>query len=178
MTPILGTIASSYLQITSSFYSIASTTIGAGGTSTITFSNIPQTYKHLQVRGFGVFSGTVGTGQFRFNSSSSTYSYHALNTDGTNKNSTANSSQSYGTWNGNAGTVSSTPVAWVMDIPEYTNTSKNKIAITYTGFTPAGYVELGTSVWQNTAAVTQIDFTNSASTFAQHCVVSLYGIKE
>ena len=35
------------------FESIATTTVGSGGTGTITFSDIPQTYKHLQIRAFG-----------------------------------------------------------------------------------------------------------------------------
>ena len=29
---------------------IASTLVGAGGVSTVTFNDIPQTYKHLQIR--------------------------------------------------------------------------------------------------------------------------------
>ena len=32
------------------YESIASTTVGSGGVSTITFSSIPDTYKHLQIR--------------------------------------------------------------------------------------------------------------------------------
>ena len=33
-----------------SFDSIATVTVGAGGSSSITFSSIPSTYKHLQIR--------------------------------------------------------------------------------------------------------------------------------
>ncbi len=41
-----------YFQPTA-YESIATTTVGAGGTSTITFSSIPSTYTHLQIRGIG-----------------------------------------------------------------------------------------------------------------------------
>ena len=35
------------------FESIATVTVGSGGSSTISFTSIPGTYKHLQVRGIG-----------------------------------------------------------------------------------------------------------------------------
>ena len=40
------------------FESIATTTVGSGGQSTITFSSIPSTYKHLQIRYAAKNSGT------------------------------------------------------------------------------------------------------------------------
>ena len=54
MAPILGIYASQisgHLFAPSGAYdSIATTTVGAGGASSITFSSIPSTYTHLQVR--------------------------------------------------------------------------------------------------------------------------------
>ena len=68
----------------SSFESIASTTL-ASDTSSYTFSSIPQTYQHLQLRfitrnaaaatGFGDFRLTV-------NGASSSYAWHKLSGDG------------------------------------------------------------------------------------------------
>lgn len=159
-----------------SFYSLDSYTVPAGGTSLITFNNISQDYKHLQVRGYGLFAGTVGAGWFKYNNDSTAiYSYTGLNTDGTNSSSTNNASQTYGTWNGNAGTAAVTP--WVMDISEYTNTSKHKLAVCVTGWSP-NYVEMNTSTWASTAAINRIDFLNSHSTFAAGTTISIYGIKE
>ena len=37
--------------VLNSYESIATVTVGAGGTSTITFSSIPTGYTHLQIRG-------------------------------------------------------------------------------------------------------------------------------
>jgi hypothetical protein len=56
MTPILGILASgmsgNLWAPGKDFDSIATTTVGAGGASTITFSSIPSTYRHLQIRLF------------------------------------------------------------------------------------------------------------------------------
>ena len=63
--PILGIIASSHVNFipTGSFSSIATVTVGSGGSSTVSFISIPQTYKHLQLRGIakGTTSYSSGT---------------------------------------------------------------------------------------------------------------------
>ena len=49
--PILGIIASSIQgSKTTAYESIATQTVGAGGVASVTFSSIPSTYKHLQLR--------------------------------------------------------------------------------------------------------------------------------
>jgi hypothetical protein len=51
LSPILGIWASAQqIANSTSYFSIATTTVGAGGTSTVTFSSIPSTYTHLQIR--------------------------------------------------------------------------------------------------------------------------------
>ena len=54
MAPILGIWASqnySRYSITGSYESIATVTVGSGGSSYIEFTSIPGTYTHLQIRG-------------------------------------------------------------------------------------------------------------------------------
>ena len=58
-----------------SYDSIATTTVGAGGTTSITFSSIPQTYTHLQLRML-----TIGNG------SNTASGFMALNCDSTSTN--------------------------------------------------------------------------------------------
>ena len=49
--PILGIIASSKaVAVPNSYESIATVTVGSGGTSEINFTSIPATYTHLQLR--------------------------------------------------------------------------------------------------------------------------------
>ena len=59
--PILGIIASQdYNRVTNSYESIATVTVGSGGSSSLTFSSIPATYTHLQIRYMAVaLSGTT-----------------------------------------------------------------------------------------------------------------------
>lgn len=87
--PVLGIIASQisgHLWAPSGAYdSIATTTVGSGGTATVTFSSIPATYTHLQIRCLMRTDRAVAytATNWRFNSdSSSNYSYHAITGDG------------------------------------------------------------------------------------------------
>ena len=79
MSPILGIIASQdYTRVTNSYESIATVTVGSP-VSSITFSSIPATYTHLQIRGIIRNNANVGgdAASFRFNSdSSSSYTEH------------------------------------------------------------------------------------------------------
>jgi hypothetical protein len=50
--PILGIIASAITGnlVTTSYESIETVTVGSGGSATVTFSSIPATYTHLQIK--------------------------------------------------------------------------------------------------------------------------------
>ena len=50
------------------YQSIATTTVGAGGAASISFTSIPATYQHLQIRAIGRSSNTVEDSLYRFNS--------------------------------------------------------------------------------------------------------------
>ena len=188
MPIILGVMASSKLSAPQgSFDSIASYVVPSGGVSVITFSSIPQTYTHLQIRAVGKFSGTVGAGFFKFNNTTGGYTYHSIWTDGANAYSSGSAgTANEGVWTGAAGTPTGVPEPFIIDILDYTNTSKNKIAMTQTGWpnfsgSSGGgnqYVELASSMWINTAAINRFDLLPQSYTFAENMTVSLYGIKE
>ena len=194
MSPILGIYASSQQgSRASSYESITTVTVGAGGTSTITFSSIPSTYTHLQIRGIarstlaGVNPDNIA---FRFNSDSgSNYSTHNLyaTSFGSNVYAGAFTSLSYGYLPSaipSAGSLSNDFCGFVIDILDYRNTSKNKTVRALSGWdenavqSPNFYnrIQLSSSAWLSTSAITQIDFTNSAN-FAQYSSFALYGIK-
>ena len=68
---------------TGSFESIATVTVGAGGTSSVDFTSIPSTYQHLQVRCFVMPSSSVTYYSLRLNNDTgANYTYHQLVTDG------------------------------------------------------------------------------------------------
>ena len=47
---VAGTFSAGVAPVTSSYESIATVSVGSGGQSSIVFSSIPSTYKHLQLR--------------------------------------------------------------------------------------------------------------------------------
>jgi hypothetical protein len=174
-----------------SYDSIATTTVGAGGVSSVTFSSIPATYTHLQVRYLAQTNrATYGRDAIylRFNSDSATnYSYHTLAGDGGTVYSGASGTQDkmllpeVGTTTAGASIFG----VGVVDILSYTNTSKNKTVRSIGGGDHNGTVaSLGAEVslrsgaWYSTSAINSITFyPTSGSTISQYSKIALYGIK-
>ena len=183
MSPILGIIASqNYPRITNSYESIATVTVGSGGQSTITFSSIPSTYKHLQVRGIARSAGAFTQGRIKVNSDTgSNYTLHQLTGNG----STATASG----FANEAGPVT-IPIrmpdtanifgAFVMDILDYQNTSKFKTIRTLGGadLNGSGSMILSSNLFRSTSAISQLDFDGNGENFAQYSQFALYGIKD
>jgi hypothetical protein len=156
---------------------IASTLVGAGGVKLITFTDIPQGYKHLQLRATPKVAVAVNM-YFKLNGDASTtnYIYHYMYGDGATPSAGWSSGVAV---NGYIGYVSQTqPAAFIMDILDYTNTNKNKTIRTLLGVdgNGAGNVMMSSALWLNTAAIDKIEIT-SAQTIAEYSRFSLYGIK-
>lgn len=165
---------------------ISTTVVGAGGATSITFSGLNTTYKHLQVRvvarsNYGDYWGRLS---FRFNGDSgSNYSGHYLIANGSSISSSAapNSTRvEAGQVSGNAqssGVFSPT----VVDILDAFSTTKNKTFRCLSGQNGIGgetFVSLVSGVWRNTAAVTSIDLSNVYGTaFLAGSRFSLYGLR-
>jgi len=175
--PILGTIASSYLQATTSYFSIASETLGASK-NTITFNNISADYTHLQLRIACLYG--AGDFQFRLNSDTgSNYRYHFSYATGTSRVSansgSANTNVMYGGYN----TGSTYPHCVTIDFLDYRNTNKNKVARCHQGTNSGNYIMDISNVWYNTAAITRIDIfpQPGQGDFVTGSSFALYGIK-
>lgn len=172
-----------------SYDSIATVTVGAGGSSTVSFTSIPSTYKHLQVRYLAQTNrGTYGTDNIliRLNSDTgSNYSLHALTGDGASATASgsANTTQFLSQATGSG--ASTTYGAGVMDLLEYANTNIYKTARILSGAdhngTIAGYggqILFSSGGWRSTSAVTTIQFRPEfGSAFTQYSQFALYGIK-
>lgn len=170
------------------FDSIQTVTVGAGGTAEITFSVIPQTYKHLQIRGIARSTGAGSASSFRiiFNGDESTnYSSHILDGNGSSVSGYDFINGSY-SWAGglipNAGITSGIFGATIIDILDYTSTNKFKTARTLSGYTGnGGAIELISGNWRSLNAITSITlklYAPSGYNLAQYSSLSLYGIKE
>ena len=179
--PILGIVASqNYPRVTSSYESIATTTVGGGGAASVTFSSIPSTYTHLQLRITALLSG-VDDVIIRFNSdSANTYRGHFLLGNG----AAASSGQLFGgAYSGLAifyAPYSATPIPSNTDILDYANTNKFKTIRTLYGAenNTSGRMQLNSGLWRSTSAVTNIlVIPTSGATFSQYSSFALYGIK-
>ena len=170
-----------------SYESIATVDVGAGGTGTITFSSIPSTYTHLQIRAFGHTNrstGIVADGtRFNFNSDTgANYTGHSVQGEGTSASAfSEGTSQTKTMAYGLAGNNSSASTfgVFIVDILDYANTSKYKTLRTLAGTdnNGSGYLYLSSGLWMSTSAITRIDLTPNAGTlFNQYSSFALYGV--
>jgi hypothetical protein len=182
MTPILGIWASqNYPRITNSYESIATVTVGSGGQSTVTFSSIPSTYKHLQVRMLTQLSGGNGVINLQFNSDTgSNYSYHRLYGNGSAAFAEGAASQTEATV-GYYVSAANVFNAAIVDILDYSNLSKYKTtrSLQGTDTNGGGTIMLDSSAWRSTSAISSITvFSKDGSRpLAQFSTFALYGIK-
>jgi hypothetical protein len=182
MLNVIAAINSDGAQPVGDYQSIATTTVGAGGSASITFSSIPATYQHLQIRVMCQIN--IGDADFgiRFNSDTgSNYSKHQIYTYGSGAPLATGTASTTSIPGGSSYSNSSSlfGVA-VIDILDYANTSKYKTArvLTGTDANGSGFLSFRSGVWQNTNAVSRIDLIQtSGSTFQQYSSFALYGIK-
>lgn len=198
MSPILESIGSvkgfgwsSLVAVPSSFESIATATVGSGGQSTITFSSIPSTFEHLQIRSIlRSTSGSAGSLDLFMNFNSDTGTnyrqYKVIFGDGSSAAAAASGtstaainkiSPAHFLRDGNTASVYSTMVC---DILDYKNTNKYKVTRSLMGhdLNGSGRLNLFSGLWQSTSAITSIDLTvEGGNDFKQYTQFALYGIK-
>jgi hypothetical protein len=177
----LGILASSGGAAGSS-YELISTAYGTGSVSTLTFSSIPQTYKHLQVRYTVRLSNatwdsfSISLSQTRSHQIRGSFEgvladepdYPAQFTRGAPNNSS----------------ISGAHKAGIIDILDYSVTTKNKtIRAFYGGHADSGNngnnaVVLRSGFSIDTAAISTLSFSGwNGSNFSSTTRFSLYGIK-
>ena len=164
--------------VPNSYESIATSIVGSGGSSSITFSSIPSTYAHLQLRQF--INGTSSTnfkGQFNGDTGNN-YAVHYLLGDGSGVDAGAGTSINYYA-NGLINSTSNTFAVSIVDILDYSSTSKNTTTRTLTGYdnNGSGLIILYSGLWLNTAAINSITIFPNTGTFNQYSSFALYGIK-
>lgn len=169
---------------TNSFESIATVTVGSGGSSTVTFSSIPSTYKHLQIRATArtTSGGVDNYASIIFNSDTgANYTYHDLQGNGSTASASGLASQNanYLQRYAGAGAAASIFGVSVTDILDYQNTNKYKTIRNLGGDdrNGAGFIYLTSGVWMSTSAVNSITITPEANNWAQYSSFALYGIK-
>ena len=165
---------------------IATSTVGAGGVATVTFSSIPANYEHLQIR-FITRNNRSGQSVDALNikangDSSAVYANHRVQADTSSATASGGTSLGYAIF---AQTPASTATAnifgtGIMDILDYSNTNKYKTFRTLSGFDAngSGYAGLYSGLWQSTAAINSLTISsNDGSGILQYSSFALYGIK-
>jgi hypothetical protein len=169
------------------FESIATSSVGSGGTTSITFSSIPGTYSHLQIRGISKIDQNYAYPIIRPNNDSSTANYtlhqmygngSAISTYSTGTGSLAGAYAYYGATSTSNANVFGPGVITIMD---YANTNKYKTLIGLTGFddngSTTGYSFVSSSLWLSTSAITSITIVPQGGKLSQYSHFALYGIK-
>lgn len=167
------------------FEHIVTYTVPADGRGTISFYNIPQNYRHLQVRmtSRDNSSGTAWTQTvLRVNGNSSAiYSGHYLLGDGASLTTSSSTSVDATRWSGantQASVTANVFASGILDILDYSNTNKNKTFRSIAGYdaSGSGIVLFGSSQIASKNAITSIDFFPAVN-YVQHTTFALYGIK-
>lgn len=173
----------------SSYESISTVTVGAGGASSVSFTSIPATYSHLQIRGIlQTNRGTYGVDNLnlRFNSdTASNYSYHQLTGDGATTTAYSGATQTANNITA-IGTITGASFGGIiLDVLDYTNVSKYKTNRTLAGADLNGLVSgyggvmaLNSGLWMSTSAISSLTITPQVGTlFTQYSSFALYGIR-
>ncbi len=162
-----------------SYESIATVTVGAGGQSSVTFSSIPSTYKHLQIRAIHQSNQSTSSGVVQFNGdTASNYSNHYLSGDGsTASGGSLLSSFMYSNYIPSSSNTNVFGVG-VIDILDYADTNKYKTFRSLSGadLNGSGVVAFYSGSWRNTAAITSISLTRGVGLLTQYTQFALYGV--
>ena len=179
--------------IVTSYESIA-TANGTGSSGVITFSSIPDTYKHLQIRSINRTTTATGDGDpfnIRINGDTGTnYAYHMLQgyvgaTTGVNTGAASSQTSILSGYSAGANNSDYMFAPFVIDLLDYQDTNKFKTIRNLQGFDANSdgsgnryyAIRFFSGLWQSTSAVTSITITAPNGNWATNSSFALYGIK-
>lgn len=170
-------------------YELISTTLVGTATSAVTFSSIPTTYKHLQIRASvrGTYSNTNTTAALRFNGSTGTvYANHEIESNSSGFSYNQNTMPGLGYMQAPryvpAGTnIANAYAGMVLDIIDYLSTVKVKTMKGHVGWVDVPnnekHASLPSGMWFDTTAINSITFFMAYGNIEVGSRISLYGIK-
>ena len=184
MTPILGIMASQisgHLATPNNYDSIATTTLSSTAAD-VTFSSIPATYKHLQIRIMASAVAGNQDGLIQFNGdTASNYSYHFWSASGAGAGAGGNGTSQTSMLMSNNFYTTGTSLCGVavIDIFDYANTNKYKTMRSLAGvdMNGSGTINLLSGNWRNTNAITSIRLFPAGSTINTYSSYALYGVE-
>ena len=172
-------------------YESIATATGTGSAGSITFSSIPSTFKHLQIRCMAKDTAT-GNGQYSLlmqlnGDTGDNYTLHRIVGSGATATANGLTGLPYlimlGGMTGSAAAIANMMAVSLIDILDYTSTTKYKTMRALSGYDTNGHatnlqdIVLSSSVWLNTSAITSITFIPDTTGFTTSSTFALYGIK-
>jgi hypothetical protein len=159
--------------------------------ASVTFSSIPQTYEHLQIRMLSrnTYNYFQGSPRLTFNGAAGTaYSSHDINGTSTTVDSGRSEGEAWTkiprltTGNGDNNYADRLKTGdygpAIIDIWDYRNTNKNRVAMAISGAaltTTGRYVSIASGLYTNATTVTSITLDSDGS-WMRGSVFSLYGL--
>ena len=150
--------------------------------TTVTFSSIPQTYKHLRLHivGRSTYTAYDQSGFLRFNTDTGTnyrrrYTLSNGSTPLYPQSGAANWTHSLIDYPGSYITANRF-ASGVVEIFDYTSTTKIKNVQSYGGYVVGGY-GLGGGYWNSTSAITSMTIDIANGNFVTGSHFALYGVK-
>ena len=163
------------------YESIATITAGSGGVQSLVFTSIPTGYQHLQIR--AVLRSTYGIDQpalsIQLNGTQIDRN-HGLYGGGSSASAYSGTSGYISHTNGNTAPASMFS-AIIIDILDYTSTTKNKVVRAFSGGdrNGSGFVEMTSGLEITTSVVSSVGIWEPDTSYkiAQHSTAALYGVK-
>jgi hypothetical protein len=159
-------------------YELISTSLVSSSTPSITFSSIPQTYKHLR------FIGLLSTGaetdyymSFNSDETNSNYRFTALNYNASTRVVTNGDTRFFAYDNTDNANAFCSIDSWIID---YTRTDWYKQVLSESGWfqsTPRATTYRNSLVWENNSAISSVKISPSSGNLKSGCRLSLYGLK-
>jgi len=156
----------------------------AAAQANVEFTNIPQTYTHLQLRAFTrATSGSFQNVIMRMNSDTgSNYNWHYLEGTGSGTPISSNSPNDTSIYLAQEpGSTQATGIfgTFIVDILDYKNTNKFKTVRSLSGVDAngSGRTQFWSGAWRSSSAITSILLRSDASNnFAENTQFALYGV--
>jgi hypothetical protein len=181
LSSLIGIIASSggAPAVETDYQSIATVTVGGGGSASAEFTSIPSTYQHLEIR--WIAKAASGTRlRLQINTDTATnYSTHLLIGDGSGVASIGAANEAKIAISAATSGTSGVFCAGVVSVLDYKDTNKYKTVRTLSGIdnNGSGEVALNSGAWRSTSAVTSLKFFWDSGNLDQYSSFALYGIK-
>lgn len=161
---------------------ISTVTVGSGGASAIEFTNIPQNYTDLllKVSIRSSAAANVVDGNITFNSSSSSFSWKELFTNGSSAISGSNTTNNALGQPAANSLTSSTFSSYDIYVPNYISSNNKSFSVDFATENNATLAYLGciAALWSNTSPINAINIAPSSGNWQQHSSATLYGIRK